>query len=115
MDISTAAGILLGVAFLLIGILESGDIGTYIDRASIMITIGGTIAATLISFPLPKLVETLKSVKHVFFGKELNAAEAIEKIIELANTAWEGCRGRSGTSRRMRCTGGTTALNFIKE
>ena len=87
MDISTAAGILLGVAFLLIGILESGSIGTYIDRASVMITIGGTIAATLISFPLPKLVETLKSVRHVFFGRELNAAEAIEKIIELANTA----------------------------
>ncbi|HQA48279.1 MAG TPA: motility protein A, partial [Bacillota bacterium] len=69
MDISTAAGILLGVAFLLIGILESGDIGSYVDRASVMITIGGTIAATLISFPLPKLAETLKSVRHVFFGK----------------------------------------------
>jgi len=79
MDISTAAGILLGVAFLLIGIFESGSIGTYIDRASVMITIGGTIAATLISFPLPKLVETLKSVRHVFFGKELTPQRPLRR------------------------------------
>jgi chemotaxis protein MotA len=87
MDISTAVGVLLGITFLIVGILISGDLGTYFDEASVLITFGGTIAATLISFPLPKLIETMKSVKHVFFGRELNAGEAIEKIIELANTA----------------------------
>lgn len=87
MDISTVAGMILGVVFLIIGIMINGTLGTYYDRASIMITLGGTIAATLISFPLPKFLETLRSVKHIFFGKELNAGEAIDRIIELANVA----------------------------
>lgn len=87
MDISTVIGIVLGVAFMIIGILINGSLGTYYDRASIMITLGGTIAATLISFPLPKFLETLRSVKHIFFGKDLDAGRAIDKIIELANIA----------------------------
>lgn len=87
MDISTALGILMGTAFLIIGILINGALGTYYDQASIMIVLGGTIAATLISFPLPKFKETIRSVKHIFFGKEMNAAQVIENIIELANVA----------------------------
>ncbi len=87
MDISTITGIILGTTFLIIGIMINGTLGTYYDQASIMIVLGGTIAATLISFPLPKFIETIRSVKHVFFGKELNAGQAIDKIIELANIA----------------------------
>lgn len=87
MDVSTALGIVLGIVFLIIGILINGTIGTYYDQASIMIVLGGTIAATLISFPMPKFKETLKSVRHIFFGRELDATQAIENIIELANVA----------------------------
>lgn len=87
MDISTFVGIILGIAFLMLGIMIEGSLGSYYDRASIMITLGGTIAATLISFPMPKLLDTLRSTKHIFFGKDLNADEAIDRIIELANVA----------------------------
>jgi chemotaxis protein MotA len=87
MDISTVAGMILGVAFLIVGIMINGTLGTYYDLASIMITLGGTFAATLISFPLPKFMETLRSVKHIFLVREMNAAQAIDRIIELANVA----------------------------
>ncbi len=87
MDISTFMGIILGVAFLIIGIMTKGSLGSYYDSASIMITVGGTIAATLISFPMPKLLDTLRSVRHIFFGKDLDADQAIDRIIELANVA----------------------------
>jgi chemotaxis protein MotA len=87
MDIATLAGITLGITFLIIGIMINGTLGTYYDLASLMITVGGTIAATLVSFPLPKFLETIKSVKHVIVGKEYNPGEVIEKIIELANIA----------------------------
>lgn len=87
MDIATLAGFLLGITFLIIGILINGTLGTYHDSASIMIVLGGTLAATLISFPLPKFIETIKSVKHVFTGKEYRPGDVIEKIIDLANIA----------------------------
>jgi chemotaxis protein MotA len=70
-----------------LGITENGTIGTFIDRASVMITIGGTVAATLISFPLPRLLETIKSIKHVFNGGRYNPSDVIDRIIYLANIA----------------------------
>lgn len=87
MDIATLAGIMLGIAFILIGISINGTLGTYYDIASVMIVLGGTLASTLISFPLPKFLETVKSIKHIFLGREMNPGQAIDTIIELANTA----------------------------
>jgi len=87
MDIATLTGIVIGVFFLIMGILTNGTLGTYYDIASIFIVLGGTLAATLISFPLPKFLQTVRSIKHIFAGKEMNTKEAISLIIELANIA----------------------------
>ncbi len=87
MDIATLMGIVIGVSFLIMGILINGTLGTYYDMASIFIVLGGTLASTLISFPLPKFFQTMRSVRHIFAGKEMNPKEAIDMIIDLANIA----------------------------
>jgi chemotaxis protein MotA len=59
----------------------------FIDYPSVMITIGGTIAATLIANPLPRIVKALKAVSKIIVPRKVDTAEGINQIIGLANLA----------------------------
>ncbi|NBI07864.1 flagellar motor protein [Senegalia massiliensis] len=87
MDLGTAIGFILGIAFIIYGILLSGDIITFLNLASILIVLGGTIAATFISFPLKKVTASIKVVKNAFTDKKSEQVEIIKEIINLANIA----------------------------
>lgn len=63
MDIATIIGIIGGFGLVLAAILLGGGLGAFINIPSMMITFGGTIAATLIAFPLDKVLQTFKVVK----------------------------------------------------
>lgn len=68
-------------------ILLGGSLGAFIDIPSIMIVVGGTIAATLVAYPLPKVKEIIKLTQKVFKERQSNPNEVIESMIELANKA----------------------------
>jgi chemotaxis protein MotA len=87
LDISTVLGLLLGVVFIIGGILTSGQIDSYIHIPSIIIVLGGTIASTLASFPLKNFLNTSRVIKKAFSYKETSPDEVIEEIINLANIA----------------------------
>lgn len=87
MDIATVIGLISGFAFIIWGIMSSGDIGSFIDVASIIIVLGGTIASTLISYPLKSILGLNKVLKNAFFQKEISPNEVIGEIINLANVA----------------------------
>lgn len=88
MDLATIGGLVAGIFFIITSILlNDGNIVRFGDAASVMITIGGTFAATLISYPLPDFIRSLKAVTLVFQNKQLNEGEIIKKIIELSNIA----------------------------
>lgn len=87
MDISTILGLLLGVIFLIWGILESGTLGAYYDFASIVIVLGGTFASTLVSVPMKDFLKVVKVIRKAFVYKEVQLDEVIEEIINLANIA----------------------------
>jgi chemotaxis protein MotA len=87
LDLSTVIGLLLGIAFIIGGILISGELGSYIDMPSIVIVLGGTIASTLASFPMKTFLNTSKVIKNAFFNKETSPDGVIEEIINLANIA----------------------------
>ncbi|GFN36415.1 motility protein A [Tepidimicrobium xylanilyticum] len=87
MDISTIIGLILGAIFLVWGIMESGLISSYWDFASVMITLGGTFASTLASYPMKNFLNTVNVVKKAFVYKEVFPDEVIGEIINLANIA----------------------------
>ncbi len=90
MDLATIVGLVSIVFFVIVSILLGADFSmlvTFFDLPSVMITIGGTFAATLMSYPLSKFMSSLKTIKLVFKVKLLDAAIVIEKIINLANVA----------------------------
>ncbi len=87
-DISTVIGLVVGIACIIISIfIGGGDLGSFIDFPSIFIVFGGVIAALLISYPIPKLMVGLKSVKHAFSKKEADPTQVITKINDLALAA----------------------------
>jgi len=87
LDLATIIGIIVGIGFILMGILLDGDLLSFYNLPSIVIVLGGTIAATLVAYPLKKVFETLKIVKKAFSSKELAPGYTIDKIIEIANVA----------------------------
>lgn len=87
MDIATLIGFLAGIILMVIAILSNGSIATFIHIPSLQIVLGGTIAATFISFPLKKVVNTFKVAKNAFSKDEVSHSEIITEVLYLANIA----------------------------
>lgn len=88
MDISTIVGLAVGAFCMIFGVIQTGtSLMSFVDPGSILIVIGGTVAGLLISNPLPKFIESLKTIKHTFSNKESDPVHVIKKINELALAA----------------------------
>lgn len=87
MDISSVVGLLLGIVFIIGGIVTSGKLDSFGHLPSVIIVLGGTIASTLASFPIENFLNTGKVIKKAFFYKETSPDEVIGEIINLANVA----------------------------
>ncbi len=89
MDIASIAGLLLGVSFLVIAvaIAPNASFGAFIDYPSLMVVLGGSLAAVLVCFPLKTFLNLGRVLKNVFFNKPENISELIEQIVSLAETA----------------------------
>lgn len=87
MDIATVIGLLAGVGCVVGSILMGGGIGPFVNVPSLMITVGGSMAALLINFPLGAVLGSLNVVKKCFLVKVPGASETIEKFGELATIA----------------------------
>ena len=88
MDISTVIGLVGGIACIIISMFWTGGTpGDFWDVSSVFIVFGGTIGALMISYPLPKLIEGLKTIKYAFRKQEIDPTEVIKKINDLALSA----------------------------
>lgn len=87
MDIATIVGLILGVGFTVWGITISGDMGSFLHGPSIVIVLGGTMAATLLAYPFSSLRGLGKVFQKAFLHKEVSVNAIIVDIIALANVA----------------------------
>ncbi len=87
MDLGTLIGIVSGIAFVIISILLGGSLLTFFNLPSVMIVVGGTVAATLVAYPLPRVLEIVKLTQKAFKQRQNNPNVVITNIIELANRA----------------------------
>ncbi len=87
MDLSTIIGIVSGLILIVIAILLNGNLGAFVDPASIMIVLGGTLAATLVAFPIPQVKDIIKLTQKTFANRDTNPGKIINDIITLANKA----------------------------
>ncbi|MHC4407262.1 MAG: motility protein A [Planctomycetota bacterium] len=89
MDIASVIGLTLGISLLVISILiaPGSSFGAFVDFPSLMVVMGGSIAAALICFPLKSFLNTGRVVKNIFFNKQDDITALIEQIVSLAETA----------------------------
>lgn len=96
LDITTVVGLVLAVFLVLLGMLlaTGGDVALVIalfvyQPSSAAITIGGSIAGTIICFPIQKIVKLGPILAKTFFenGKITAYKELIEEMVEYATEA----------------------------
>jgi chemotaxis protein MotA len=88
LDIATIIGLVLGIACVLFGMITGGgDMMQFWDPASVFITIGGAVSATVMSFPLSNLAKLGGAIKAGFIPKKIDLNHDIDMIIDIANVA----------------------------
>jgi chemotaxis protein MotA len=84
MDIATIIGIVSGIALLLGAIMMGSGLGTFIDIPSVLVTIGGSVAAMFIAYPLDRVIGSIQIATKAFFSSKHSPEETIERIVGLA-------------------------------
>ena len=88
MDITTAAG--LGLALVALGIsiiLEGGNFAQLINISALVLILGGTLGATMVSFSLEEMMALPKLIGKAFGGKEDDPTKVIDQIVALVEKA----------------------------
>jgi chemotaxis protein MotA len=86
-DRSSVIGILLGVVAIVAGILlEGGAVGSIVQGTAAAVVFGGTLGATLLSFPFSDVRKAASSLKEVFFGERPDPSPVIRRIVGYAAT-----------------------------
>lgn len=86
MDIATIVGMLLGVG-LLLSAIGPANLQFFIDVPSIIMVIGGTLAATLINYPLGTVLSVFGVVKNTVTTKPIDLMGIIERMVDFATVA----------------------------
>ena len=90
MDISSVIGVVSGMGFVLGTILLGGSIMMFVNIPSILIVMGGTMAATMIAFPLSDFLSVFKVGMKIFMFKIQAPEEIINNLVEISNKARKG-------------------------
>lgn len=80
-------GLVSGMIILVLSIMDGGEIGSFIDVPSIAVTIGGSFAALLISFPFRDLMKLPKVLKLLVNNPEQDRVRIITMFSDLARKA----------------------------
>lgn len=88
MDLSTIIGLITGFGGLILGFtLEGGALSGLWGPSAFIIVFGGTIGATMISFPFDQLKRLPILFKELFQNKSIDDSEMINILADLADKA----------------------------
>ena len=98
MDIMTGAGLAAGTIVIATMMLLGGDIHMFISEHAIIIIFGGSIAATMIRFPLGVMLHGLPlGAKFAFTMSPLAARDLVDELARIAEIARK--QGRVGLEK----------------
>ncbi len=90
MDISSLIGMISGIGFVAGTILMGSSLMLFVNIPSVLIVVGGTIAAAMIAYPLSDFLSVFKSSVKVFIFKIEKPEDIIANLAELSNKARKG-------------------------
>lgn len=92
MNIFSIFGLLISVSVLFVGLrLASEDLSMFLDYPSLFIVMGGTFAATAISFNLNRIFFLVKIfLNRIVFGKQFKYSDVIKEIMRITESYRKG-------------------------
>ena len=87
MDKGTLIGISAGLGLVIVSMLMGGGVAAFIDIPSLMIVLGGTIAATLVNFPMEDVIGVMKVTQKVIKEEIMPSSKYIDKIVDISKKA----------------------------
>ena len=87
MDLATLIGIIGAIGAIIISIMMGGEMGMFVNAPGLMIVVGGTVAVTLMKFPLGLTLGAFGIALKAFIHKPQQPSKIIEQSMELANVA----------------------------
>ena len=90
MDIATPGGMLIGFVLLLLAILIGGGtsgVGAFLNIPSVLIVVGGTVAATLVRYPLGRVMGVMGIAMKTIFFKLSTPQIEVRRMVQYAKIA----------------------------
>src|ERR1700716_2799991 len=88
MDIMTSAGLIFGIIVIAVMVFMGGDLHMFVSEHAMIIIFGGSIAATMIRFPLGVMLHGLPlGGKFAFTMRRLSARDLVDEIARIAEIA----------------------------
>lgn len=85
MDFASIVGILSGISLIIAAIFLKGDLTNFFNIAGMMIVLGGTIASTLLTFPLKDVIKAFQAAFFVLYERNIDPNDMVKTIIKLSN------------------------------
>lgn len=87
MDIATVIGLVLGALVVVGAVLLGGTVAMFVDGVSVIVVMGGSIAALLIAFPMSNVMKMPKVMVNAIFTKPQNLTALIKELVSYAEVA----------------------------
>lgn len=87
MDLATLIGIISGFGILIVAIGSQPGGSTFVNIPSMLIVVGGTLAATFITFPLKDVLSAINVARKAFMHQAASPEKLIDQMIELSRKA----------------------------
>ena len=103
MDLSTLLGVVSGFLLVFLAIKLGGGLLWFWDAPSAMIVLGGTLAITLINYPLSDVLSVMRVLKNAFLHQVPQPTTIVPQIVELSRIARrEGILALEKQAKKMR-------------
>ncbi|MCP4147734.1 MAG: motility protein A [bacterium] len=83
MDFASLIGIVSGIILVIASLLIGGSIQNFVNLPGVMIVVGGTIAATLLTFKAKDVLASIKAAWLVFLEKQQDPNDTVATMIRL--------------------------------
>lgn len=87
MDLATVLGIVISFGLVLSAIMMGGSLLIFVSVPSLLIVLGGTIGATLVNYPLKRVISVMSVFKKTLFAQDLSPQETIDQFKDYADRA----------------------------
>jgi len=86
MDLTTLFGIISGIGLIIFAIFAKEGAANYFwDYPSLLLVLGGTLAATFVNYPFKVVWRVFKVLKNVFKREKLKYEEVIDQFVKLSD------------------------------